>query len=255
MLQFVSVSASSIFAPTWMKIGAYVEYETTADISFVNKTGTHINDQIVFRWECVELDGDMAKITVSVDGGDNITEIHSSETISVNTVSRNVYFLNGTLIGTTRLWFPANPTQNQEIIVWDFPPEKVVGTADIGTSNNPIRTLTPQGLQKMFFVWGQGIIRGEDCSITGEACDFDTGLLLIGFLLHEPLLRSLGIRDFMTPVVLADTNIDLGPREIIYDIQAIIPYVLIIVAFVLTVVMVYRQRRKKRKHSRITQKH
>lgn len=255
ILQLVTVNASSPFAPTWMKPSAYTEYKSEPIGLFFLNGSTSMTmdiegDRIIFRWECIELNDATAKLEVSLDFGEGDKGIHLSDVIYVDTISRDVFLSNGTLIGTTRLWFPASPTQDQELIFWDFPPEKIVTIADTGSPNKPQVTATIQGVQNFFFVEASGEIRGEQNFIPSSAYDFDTGVLILGFLDFEPMLLALGIKKVIGSAELVATNIDLGPREIIYDIRAALPYVAIIVALTLIFVAVYWQRRKKKKYSK-----
>jgi len=246
-MQLVTVRASSVFAPTWMEPSVYAEYKSDP-IGLVFLNGSYSldieGDRIIFRWECIELNDNKAKLKVSLNFEKDETDIQLSDVIYVDTVSRDVFLSNGTLIGTTQLWFPANPIQDQELIFWDFPPEKIVGTVDIGNAYSTI-----QGVQKFFFVYADGEIMGEQWS-TQIACDLDTGVVLLDFFFYEPMLIALGIKEVMGSAELVATNIDLGPREIEYDIRAALPFIAIVVAVVLIFIVVYWQRRKKHKHTK-----
>jgi hypothetical protein len=246
---------ADLFAPTWMKKGAYAEYNSGTFLRFLNGSAfepTNDTKNGVFRWECLEVNDTTAKLAVSLNLNEKDGGIHLSSEIYVNTINRNVYLSNGTLLGTTRLWFPANPSQGQEVVFWNLPPENVTGIVSTGNlinPNEPIYFNTIQGAQKCFMVDANGTIGGQPYFTPSIACDLDTGIVILTFFHFEPMLLALNIQEIMGSTELAATNIDLGPREISFDIRAAIPYVVLVVAIaiVATTVIVRRHRKLKSK--------
>lgn len=250
IIQLVTVSAS-LFAPTWMKTSSYAEYEIKIPIfRFLNGTMSPPSEEgtsAIFRWECIELNDTMAKLEVSLDSGERDGGVHLSSAIYVDTISRSVFLLNGTLVGTTRLWFPAAPTQGQEIILWELSSDKIVGVANTGTASEPMFFSTIQGVQRVFFVNGNGTINGQKIIFIPFTVDFDTGIMILGQFNNDAALLALGIKQVIGSAQLVGTNIDLGARELSYDIRAALPFIAVIVALIIVFVAVY-VRLRKRKH-------
>ena len=205
-------------SPTWLKEGVYVEYEfKSGDIRFLN--GTWISDkfQAAFRWECINIKGDIATLNVSVIFNGEMQTIQLSTIVYVDRQNRNVTLLNGTDIGKTLLWTPINITAKIE-----------AGWA-----------ATCQGAQKFFWTDGRGY-------------ESDTGILIYLILSGEPALLALGVKDLdfvrVAPSITA-TNIDLGPREWLPEIILSLPYILPVIAFFIIFIVLLRRRvqRKKRK--------
>jgi hypothetical protein len=250
--QFVIVSASSNYGPIWLKPSAFAEYKTdTSTVMFLNGSSfnakSKTGDQIVLRWTCKEQNATTATLQVELDFGESEGGLHLANTIFVDTTSRSIYLMNGTLLGTTRFWSLASPTQDERPVFWDNAPEKIVATIDSGNSSNPMYFNTVQGVQKCFFLNANGTIRGEPYIAIPCAYDFDTGVCLTLFSTNEPMLLALGVKDIISVAELTNTNIDLGPREVSFDIQAAIPFVAVIVAVLIVFLAVY-WRLRKRKH-------
>ncbi len=249
---------ADLFAPTWMKKGAYAEYNSGTFLRFLNGSSFEsANDTQngVFRWECLEVNDTTAKLKVSLNINEKDGGIHLSSEIYVNTINRNVYLSNGTLIGTTRLWFPANPSQGQEVVFWNLPPENVTGIVSTGNLINPdvpnyFNTI--QGVQNCFMVDANGTIGGQQYFSPSLPCDFDTGIVILDFFRFEPMLLALDIQVSTGDAQLVATNIDLGPREISFDILAAIPYIVLIVAIIIVVVTVFVRRHRKLKSKKKT---
>jgi hypothetical protein len=249
--------AEPLFGPSWLKVGTYVEYEGDAFvIDFLNGTMTFLGDDAtgVFRWECIDLNENIAKLNVSLKAGDENSSIYFSTEVNVDTISRDVFFLNGTLIGTTHLWIHANPEEGKEIVLWNLPPDRITAKAD--------RTAfyrTPQGVQKVIFLEGNGSISKEDNSIDffgnggGQMIihamfDLDTGVMLHTILMNEATTFALGL-DQLFAIELTKTNINLGPRELMFDLRALIPYLAVAAALVTIFVTIYLRRRKNKKRA------
>lgn len=243
---YLAIAQSSMHsAPVWLEVGVYVEYECEAtSMDFLNKTHIWLDDETsaTYRWECVDLNETMAKLDVSISYEGETRHIHLSTYIYVNTADRDIFLPNGTLIGKTRLWAPSNPEKNDTVILWDCPPDKLVGTViDVGGG----WSATPQGAQTIFLVDGNGTVLGEDCFPT-VYYDLDTGVMIDDSLDYDATLLALGIRDSGGRMHISDTNIDLGPRELWPEILNLLVIAAPITAFLIVFVMVYRRRRRKR---------
>lgn len=245
VLQIVSLQAQPFDSPIWMKEGVFVQYEfKSGGIVFQNRTLIPFEPDasVTWRWECTGLGNDLAKLKVSMNFTvENRTLLFVKE-VDVNTTSRQVFLSNGALIGTTHLWAIANPTDGEEIIVWDAPPDRIVGFAEIGGWSN-----TPQGAQKTYDIEGKGTIDGRSTMISSFH-DIDTGIMISGLIANEATLFAL---DIDSPLVngafsFTDTTIDLGPRELWPEILGLLPVLLVVILFVSIFVIFYYRRRKRR---------
>jgi hypothetical protein len=255
-----SVAGSSLFAPSWLKNGLYATYASdSGSIYFYNETSSLGFDSVrftdaVFRWECLDLNETMVKLRFSLDyteierNGRTLEEKQTTNLVTeifVDILSRAVYLQNGTLIGTTRLWLPANPTPNDDILMWDVPPDRVTIRISEGTTY----VLTPQGSQKAFKIssMANGTIDGMPVSFHG-LWDLDTGIMVQEFSQYpEPAFSALGLREWTPSVVIfQETNIDLGPSDAPLDLRTIFAIIALPVAAVIIFIAVYsKQRRKK----------
>jgi hypothetical protein len=155
--------------------------------------------------------------------------------VFVDTLSREVSFSNGTVIGQTLLWLPANPVTNETILLTN----KVAVTAEVSGWS-----ATCQGGQLVF-------LAVNDTLFIGGFYDLDTGILVQPFSRDEPMLIAFNISDLGGIPYLAATNIDLGPRYWLPDLLALAPYLLIAAGLGATFIYVLRRQeksRKKRKH-------
>jgi hypothetical protein len=232
---------SSVFAPIWMKLSAYAEYSFGEGFRFLSDKTSVKYEGGTYRWECIELTGTVAKLnlTLSFNEGDSVTQF-SAEAL-VDTLNRSAYSLDGTLLGTTHLWLESNPDNGEEVVLWDLPPDKIVGKINTFAGF----TETPQGKQESYLVTGNGTIN-NNTALFSIYCNMNTGILTMGLPWNEATLSALntGLINMMT---LTDTNIDLGPSSNEFDFGALLPPALIVVAFVFIFVTVYRRRRKKHK--------
>ena len=254
MLWQGNYAKADLFAPTWLKKGAYAEYNSGTYLTFLNGSyfspANEDTKNGVFRWECLEVNDTTAKLKVSLNVNEGAGGIHLSSEIYVDTINRNVFLSNGTLIGTTRLWFPANPSQRQEVTFWNLPPENITGTVSTGNlinPNEPNYFNTIQGVQKCFMVDANGTIGGQPYFSPSLSCDLDTGVVILDFFLFEPMLLAMDVKEIIGSVELVATNVDLGPREISFDIRAAIPYVIFVAAIVIVITTVFMRRRRKLK--------
>lgn len=248
VLQIVSLQAQPFGAPIWMKEGTFVQYEFRSPaVIFLNKTIISFEGDasVTWRWECIEINDDLAKLNVSMKFTGETRTLHLSKEVDVNTTSRQVFLTNGTLIGTTNLWAIANPTDGEEIIVWDAPPDRIVGVVEIGGhwSN------TPQGAQKIYDIDGKGTISGRS-AIISSFHEVDTGIMIGGIINNEATLLALDIDSpLVSAFLFTDTNIDLGPRELWPEILGLLPILIIVILFI-SVFMIFYYRRRKRRHYR-----
>ncbi|MCW4009301.1 MAG: hypothetical protein NWF05_01605 [Candidatus Bathyarchaeota archaeon] len=237
--------ADSLFAPTWFKEGIYAEYKFE-DIEVLVSDGSIKAQNAIFRWECTNYNGSTAKLNITLSGtqterfyGDfpakivnDVVPLFMSAQVYVDPASRAVYCVNGTHIGTTHLWLPANPADGENITIWNMPANKVTLPARVGGT-----TTTPQGFQKTFIV--------------GRLYhDLDTGLMTLtrgitGFSdVKEPAIDALKIDLLAGTGNFAATNIDLGPKDEPFNWQALFAFIALPSAFAITFIGVYWKRRK-----------
>jgi len=234
--------------PVWMKKGSYAEYKfETRSVVFLNNTLLLFRDRasVIYRWECIEFNGTIAKLNVSITFSEKEKHVFLSTEVYVNTVNRDVFLTNGTLVGKTRLWGPVAPEKGETIVLWYNPPDRVIGNViDIEGG----WSWTPHGAQRIFIVEGNGTIRGQTISLT-ILYDFDTGIMIEGSLYYEATLLALSIIDpgRAGPMQLINTNIDLGPKEIWPEILNILLITMPIIAFLMIFALVHHCRRKRRK--------
>ncbi len=244
------VSASDLFKPTWLKQDVYAEYTFKSGVVwFSNLTEASYEssmmqfDEGIFRWTCTDLNETTAELRIDLNltNGANVNRLFSTY-VSVDAISRGVYLQNGTLLGNTHLWLPANPNPNDDIVLWNLPPDQV--TLRIQDSSEYFNT--PQGSQKVFSIAGEGTIDGENALFT-VTCDFDTGVLVDGGLDYEPTLYALGIKNlfYNGQFSFAGTNIDLGPNDTPFNILTLLPLIAIPTACIIIFVVIYSRRRKR----------
>ncbi|WNZ28344.1 MAG: hypothetical protein IAX21_06620 [Candidatus Bathyarchaeota archaeon] len=229
------------FKPLWMQNGVYVEYAIKdPTVFFMNSTIQNFESGIVatWKWECVALEANVATLNVSlhVDSERGFT---ISDDFLVNVRTREVFFMNGTAIGATFLWAPANVIDGEELVLWDALTEKV--TANVRTS---MTTKTLQGYQQMFIL----MIDGRMCGINlviARMYDHNTGILIGGALEDEAILVAMNIRRVSGSFSMIATNIDLGPRELLPEMLSHIPFVAVVVGIGMVVFFAHLKRRRK----------
>jgi hypothetical protein len=250
---------SSVLVPSWLKNGTYAEYSFVDGMIFVSGV-TEDFEKVrfvngTFRWECVNLDENIATLNLSFEyiqteiNGKALEEnktVLLVEDVYVDTVSRAVYLQNGTLLGTTTFWLPANPSTCDEIVLWDVPPDRIIQTVS-NLSEIQTRVRTPQGSQYAFKIEKQGTINGTNVFFNG-LYDFDTGVLDQNGLEREPFVRALEISNIFWNGVMhfSSTNIDLGPSINSSDYSSFMFVIMLAVAFVIVFVAVYRGKKGNR---------
>lgn len=248
------VANSQSDSPIWMKVGTFAKYTLDPPtLLFPNGSIMKMsNTTVTFSWSCVELNSTMAKLKVSVEYDTENSTVDRNMIFYTNSLTGDVFFSNGTLIGRTSLWVQPYPTQDEQLVLLNTPQANLVGYVD-GAADRPMYYDTSiQGFQKVFAVRGNGTLDDQNIPYFVLFFDFNTGILITGSLtFYEPTFVALGIKTFAgSQVYLADTNIDLGPAELSFAIREAIPYVALITAFILiTIGIYYTKRKKKRKHS------
>jgi hypothetical protein len=244
VLIFSGHSQSSVFAPIWMKEGAFLEFSFDAGIWYPSNEppGEHYESG-TFRWTCLELNGTVAKLNLTLKFNTENGVKQRSGFALVDTINRSVYSLDGTHLGSTQLWLESNPADGSKIILWDSPPDKIWGNVETNRIGE-----TSQGNQESYKVTGNGTIN-NNTAVFNLRCDMNTGLMIRGLMWNEAVFRSMNT-GLMSSVIISDTNIDLGPSTDTFDINTVIPIVLIGVAFVLIFVTIYKRGSKKHKSKR-----
>lgn len=226
-----------------------MQYEFKSPVvHFLNKTIIPFENDasVTWRWECTEINDDVATLNVSLKYIGETRTVHLSKEVDVNTTSRQVFLSNGTLIGTTHLWVKSNPMDGEEIVVWDAPPDKIVGTVEIRGywSSN-----TPQGAQKIYTIEGKGTINGQN-ALFNSGHEVDTGIMIDGIMnRHEATLLALEIDSLGVngQFSFTDTNIDLGPRELWPEILGLLPIVIVVIVIISALAILYHRRKKRRR--------
>jgi hypothetical protein len=275
------VSARDAFAPSWLKEGTYAKYEaaisnsnTTGFVQFFNVTdpkfaGTnymlsHKADTLgtissSFTWRCVSVNDTMAKLQVTLEYAGNSTGNNYDDNFEyvtnspgnvsfqltgeayVDLYTRGVYNADGVFLGTTHLWLPANPTDGQEMILWEEDSKTITSAVTIDQTTS--WTTTVQGKQDIFEIRD---IRVKDKYTLGYPFyDSDTGLYVGGMCPWDPICAVIGVSSCNVGV-LTETNISLGPERSTTNWMQILPYVIIPVAIILLVTTLLVKRRRKK---------
>lgn len=248
MLNSCLLVQSSVVMPVWMEKGAYTEYSFDDGLRPTSNVTVVAFESGTYKWECIDLVGTFAtlKITAIFNEEKNVSQF--STQCLVDVFNRSVYRMDGIFIGITNLWLVSNPDQNEEVILWDLPPDKIVGNINYLDD----LTRTPQGKQKSYEIDKPGIINGNQI-LFSSYYDFDTGIMTAGLFYNDATLKLLDVV-LMNSLTLADTNVDLGDGEKI-DLNPIENsmffgafYIIIGVSgFLLLSIMIYRTQRKKHK--------
>ncbi|MGB9914879.1 MAG: hypothetical protein ACPLIG_03905 [Candidatus Bathyarchaeales archaeon] len=208
-------------SPTWLREGTYVKYSTDRDGYAYLFSDSDLSSNVLsfwnatFGWRCISVNETIAKLEFTFDyigkklnnvSLENATLKLAGE-IYVHLPTRRVYNLNGSILGTTHMWLTSNPSEGQEVVVWDMPPEKVTLPAKV----NNVWFQTIQGKQQGFIVEGTGIVRGKPKNFL-LLCDLDTGLMVDGNFEWDPIMTVAGIKVLLLNgrIILSDTNIMLG---------------------------------------------
>ena len=212
-----AVAARDSFSPSFLKEGAYATYSWNREgsagifdpsdpqykgLNYLDASAMNIVTywNATITWRCININETVAKLQVTFDyigkhltynvGGfkreslDNASLQITGE-IYVDLYTRAVYTTDGTLLGTTHLWLPANPAEGQNITVWDVPPDEVTLPATL--NNAGFQTI--QGKQDGFMIHGNGNIKGKPTNF-GSSYDLDTGLMISGFE-WDPIVTSI----------------------------------------------------------------
>lgn len=220
--------------PVWLKEGVYVQYEFKSNrLSFLNGTNIKFPFEGTLRWECIGLQGNIAQLILIFTLRERESQSPSrtlrlSSIVNVDTETQYVTLQNGTSIGKTRLWLPANPSEGEPIVIGNWTISKV----SVDWANQD----TPQGAQRVF-------------TVPGGFYDLDTGIMTSGDLTNDATSRALNIApDYGMPFLthISDTNIDLEPRDLWPEFVKALPILLPIVAFAGVSITLIRRRMKRR---------
>lgn len=248
------VDSSQSEGPIWLNEGAYAKYALSPSrIGFLNNTFPFAKNEseVIYTWRCGDLNDIMAKLEISLECETKNTTVNLSTIVYANILTNNIYFLNGTLIGRTWVWLLPYPIANEKIVLLNTPPNTLTGYVEGAAANSPRYQDTPnQGVQKIFSLKGNGTLDSHNIIYFDVSYDFNTGILLAGYpTTYEPTFLALGVKStILTQVNLVDTNIDLGPAELSFTINAAIPYVAVIAAFsLITIGLCFANKQKKKK--------
>jgi len=230
--------------PVWFKEGVFVEYHDpmAGDLTFSNGTWYFIYPEVdaTFRWECVELAGDVARLTLSV----NYEGVYSRTVEVLVDLRTRDLTLNGTLLGKTALWLKAYPKEGEKIVLVGKAPNYVYGKAKFVGS---FVMSTPQGDQSVYdveYVDGMGEIRPS------ATYDLDTGVLLCCPVAGDAALLALGLWWLDVTFCMSATNIDLGPPSLRPLLAMGLLIAIPACTFVALSVLIYRRRRRLRRLAR-----
>ena len=283
---FIPVAtARDSFAPSWLKEGAYVTYVcknenvayafnvTDPQYQGLNYLNPGLSfDMITYSnasltWQCINVNDTMAKLQVTFNyvgktlghfEGGNLTTIplngeslQRTGEVYVDLYTRAVYNADGVLLGTTHLWLPANPSEGQEIVVWDAAANTITLPVSIESDHETI-----QGPQDVFILTDGGFkvndTEPNSYKIVSLSYDLDTGLAVDGVFSWDPIMAAVGISDSglvgdgHPNTAFSATNIDLGPERSTINWMQILQYSILPIAIVLLLVAFVVKRKKKR---------
>ncbi|PVX24232.1 MAG: hypothetical protein CW716_10520 [Candidatus Bathyarchaeum sp.] len=258
LIGLVGAESSS---PAWLKEGTYVKYSTDQvgyAYLFNNSGLSGINSlsfwNATFGWRCVSINDTVAKLEFTFDYvGKTLNDVSLENAtlqlageVYVDIYTRAMYASNGSLLGTTHMWVTANPTEGQDVVVWDIPPERVTLPAKV----NGVWFQTIQGKQDGFNLEGTETVNGKAKNF-GLLCDLDTGLMVDGNFEWDPIITGAGIKALLLNgrIILSDTNIALTITSDNSKGSFIFVFIsLSILAFVILFVAFYKRIHQKRKH-------
>jgi hypothetical protein len=248
---------SQTSGPFWLKEGKYASYGIyTPVVFFLNGTGVRVEGDsdglVTYSWRCSGLNGTIAQIEINLSfTNNNGTGFNFKKNVSINAYTRQVYFLDGTLIGQTLFWASSFPLPDDRPVLVNSSSNNILGAVDGAENKKPLYHSSPQGMQRIFEIIGNGTFAGQTISYLSLLYDYDTGVMLTSYpMICEATLAALGIKNPFGAPVLKDTNIDLGPRELSFDIRSAVPIIAVISAFSVGMVGFYYANRKRRRHSK-----
>lgn len=258
LVDFVGLVGADSLSPAWLKEGKYVKYSTdqVGYAYLFSESGIDVLSfwNATFGWCCVSINDEVSKLEFTFDyvgkklnsvSLENATLQLAGE-VSVDMSTRAVYALNGSVLGTTHMWVTANPTEGQDVVVWDIPPEKVSLPAKV----NGMWFQSIQGTQDGFSLEGTGTANGISKNF-GLLCDLDTGLMVDGSFEWDPVITGAGIKALLLNgrIMLSDTNIELGQPSDHSNGSFVFVFIgLPILAFGVLFVAFHKRIHKKRKH-------
>jgi hypothetical protein len=160
-------------------------------------------------------------------------------------------------LGTTHLWLPADPSNGQEMVIWDVNSETVTVPALVDGQSF---VMTSQGAQDIFTVSDTIKFAGSSRNIL-VCYDLDTGLGVGGMFSWDPIMATVGIStchfdevfgsniDYSNSAVSNDggTNIDLGPARSTINWTKYVRYAILPIAIILLIAALIITRKKKKK--------
>jgi hypothetical protein len=258
-------TARDAFAPSWLKEDTYAKYDTNTGLEcFFNVTdpnfaGTNymLSQKIKafntisssLMWQCVSVNATMAKMQITLDFvGKPVDVSDSFENVSiqrtgeayVDLYTRGVYNAEGTFLGTTHLWLPANPNNDQEIILWEENSETITTTATISDR----WTTTIQGTQDTFQIKETRV--KDQYQLGSHYYDLDTGLCVGNVFMWDPIFAVVGISTGVISAGISETNIDLGPERSEINWNQTLQYSIIPIAIILLVVTLIIKHKKRK---------
>ncbi len=175
-----------------------------------------------------------------VDNSSEKVPIQRTAEVYVDLYTRSVCNVNGTFLGTTHLWLPANPVNGQEITMWEENSKTVTSPV---TTTSDSWTTTVQGNQDIFVTSPRITINNNPYLTLNFGCDLDTGLSL-GIIFWDPVFAVVGIAN--GPGTVSETNINLVPERSTINWNQILYYSIIPIAIILLVVTLLIKRRRKK---------
>jgi hypothetical protein len=275
------VAARDAFAPSWLKEGTYVKYESTklygsnssGSLQFFNvtdpkfagtnytisqKADTTRTISSSFMWRCVSVNDTMAKLQITLDYvGERAGPDYDYNFVYVNGSSENVSFQ---LTGEAYVDLYSRGVYTADGVFWGtthlwLPANPNNGqeitmweedskkiTSTVTITISDMWTATVQGKQNIFDI--KGTIINDKFSLGTPMYDLDTGLCLSG-LFWDPIFAVVGINNGHIGGF-SETNINLGPEHSAINWNQILPYTIIPIAIIILVAALIIKRKKKK---------
>ena len=254
-------SISNFYAsPNWFNPSVYAKYKARLEDGFIlfnNNTIIRGNWDVYIYWECIEVvNDDIARLFINITlvGLDNTSPTFSCTDYALLNISSRKVFHGNREVGVTSIFLEEIPRENEEILLFRIGSYKVNGTVDV------IRVIPTDnfGFQKAicikFNISMSGLLNKRKFRLEVRSSlkyDDDTGLLLDdSSWTSDPLLFIVGIKMiFVSDISLIETNIDIGPSDIITEIRIWLSRVLFVTVIISPIVLVsyivYRRKVKK----------
>ncbi|RLE91424.1 MAG: hypothetical protein DRN04_12820 [Thermoprotei archaeon] len=251
--------------PLWFKKGTYAVYWSPGvpSILLENNTAIHGNWTVYFSWKYINISGSRALLFVNFTAVGYRARFYGKEFMSPSFMktgyievvleTREVYY-KGKKVGITGLFIWPLPQVGKKITlvgIYDKVFEGVVSKESIEAS---LLHFKPQD-QWVYIVYFNATlwtVEGRRYSAKGvNFYDTDTGLLIWGIPMPEPVFLAVGIKAFLWPMWLVDTNVDIGPPVVWRSISLFLPrFIGIVVAviplIIAIIVILWRRMRLKK---------